>query len=95
MPTLTEILACLEANSARCTYCAVAEFLDDGAQNVLNNHPRNRFHRWIVAANGNREGFPNIDYPPELILEDRYVNSEILTTAGDLEAFLRQHGLAE
>lgn len=87
---LDEILRILEAQSVRCTYGALAEHIGENQHGFLNGRPMDCLHRWVVDA---RTEVPNVAYRPELLTEERYVNSRVLRTEHALSAFLGEFGI--
>lgn len=83
--TLDDIVSQLASAHQRATYGAVAGLLDRPAAFVMQGAPRNHRYSWVVNAESLMPtGYTSEEMDPRLT-----ESSEVIMTAGDLDAWLR------
>ncbi len=81
---LEDILTALGTHHQRATYTAVAELVGTTPRLLMRGKPRGPDNSWIVSkSTGKPTGYAAADVHPQLTAVET-----VLTTAGDLEAWL-------
>ncbi|CAN5915763.1 hypothetical protein BH11GEM1_BH11GEM1_01020 [soil metagenome] len=83
--TLDHILDALHRAHQRATYGAVASTLGKAPRTLMKNRERDQRHSWVVSAkNGLPTGYEQDQLHPDLLLNDRVIESR-----GDMAAWLQ------